>query len=139
LDEDGIIAKFGVSPASIPDYLALVGDSADGFPGLSGWGAKSASVVLARWVHLEDIPGNASQWDVDVRGAAKLAITLRDNAEAARLFKHLATLRIDRSLVASVEDLRWNGPTEDFVSVCDRIDAPSLASRAQELAADRSR
>lgn len=139
LDEEGIIAKFGVSPASIPDYLALVGDSADGFPGLSGWGAKSAAVVLARWVHLEDIPEDPSEWGVDVRGAAKLAVTLRDNAEDARLFKHLATLRVDRSLVESVSDLRWTGPTADFVSVCDRIDSPSLASRALELAAGRSR
>src|ERR1700683_1229552 len=111
LDEAGVVAKFGVLPSSIPDYLALVGDSADGFPGLSGWGAKSASVVLARWVHLEDIPADASQWGVDVRGAGKLAITLRDNAENARLFKHLATLRVDRSLVASVDDLLWQGPT----------------------------
>ena len=130
LDEGGITAKFGVPPVSIPDYLALVGDSADGFPGLTGWGAKSAAAVLARWVHLENIPENPAQWGVDVRGAAKLAVTLRDNIENARLFKDLATLRVDRSLMASVNDLRWNGPTEDFVSVCDRMDSPSLASRA---------
>jgi 5'-3' exonuclease len=139
LDEDGITAKFGVAPASIPDYLALVGDSADGFPGLPGWGAKSASVVLARWGHLEDIPENPSAWGVDVRGSAKLATTLRNNADEARLFKHLATLRVDRSLLRSVNELRWQGPTEDFAAVCARIDAPSLAGRARELAAGRSR
>jgi 5'-3' exonuclease len=139
LDEDGITAKFGVAPASIPDYLALVGDSADGFPGLPGWGAKSASVVLARWGHLEDIPEDPSEWGVDVRGSAKLAITLRNNADEARLFKHLATLRVDRSLLKSVNELRWQGPTEAFAAVSARIDAPSLAARAQELAADRSR
>jgi 5'-3' exonuclease len=139
LDEDGITAKFGVVPASIPDYLALVGDSADGFPGLPGWGAKSASVVLARWGHLEDIPEDPSEWGVDVRGSAKLAITLRNNADEASLFKHLATLRVDRSLLKSVNELRWQGPTEAFAAVSARLDAPSLAARAQELAADRSR
>jgi 5'-3' exonuclease len=139
LDEGGIVAKFGVVPTSIPDYLALVGDSADGFPGLSGWGAKSASGVLARWVHLEDIPADPSQWDVDVRGAAKLAVTLRDHGDEARLFKHLATLRVDRSLLTSVGELHWNGPSDAFGSVCQRLDAPSLAARAKELAADRSR
>jgi 5'-3' exonuclease len=139
LDEEGIVAKFSVSPGSIPDYLALVGDSADGFPGLSGWGAKSASGVLARWVHLEDIPADPSQWAVDVRGAAKLAATLSDKQDEALLFKHLATLRVDRSLLMSVDELRWEGATDAFGSVCDRLDAPSLAARAQELAVRRTR
>jgi 5'-3' exonuclease len=138
-DEAGIIAKFGVAPASIPDYLALVGDSADGFPGLPGWGAKSSSTVLSRWGHLEDIPKDHAQWEVDVRGAAKLAATLRDNADEARLFKHLATLRVDRSLLASVSELAWHGPTEAFAAVCEVLDAPMLASRARALAAGRSR
>jgi 5'-3' exonuclease len=137
LDEDGITAKFGVAPASIPDYLALVGDSADGFPGLPGWGAKSASVVLARWGRLEDIPENPSEWGVDVRGSTKLALTLANNADEARLFKHLATLRVDRSLLDSVDELRWQGPTEDFAAICARIDAPSLATRAEQLAVGR--
>ncbi len=136
-DEEGVIAKFGVPPASIADYLALVGDSADGFPGLAGWGAKSASVVLARWGHIEQIPADPGAWDVSVRGAEKLAATLRDNLNDALLFKDLATLRVDRSLLASVDDLRWRGPTEAFTSVCDTIDASSMASRAAALAAHR--
>lgn len=138
LDEEGIIGKFGVAPASIPDYLALVGDSADGFPGLPGWGAKSASAVLARWGHIEEIPENPSTWGVDVRSAVKLAATLKVNAEAAQLFKHLATLRIDRSLLNSVDELAWRGPTEDFVAICAEIDASSLAPRALALAEARS-
>jgi 5'-3' exonuclease len=138
LDEEGIIAKFGVAPASIPDYLALVGDSADGFPGLPGWGAKSASAVLARWGHIEEIPENPSTWEVDVRSAAKLAATLKVNAEAARLFKDLATLRIDRSLLNSVDELAWRGPTEDFVAICAELDAAPLATRALTLAEARS-
>ena len=96
--------KFGVGPASIPDYLALVGDSADGFPGLAGWGAKSAATVLARWRHIEEIPADAGAWHVTVRGAAKLATTLQEGREEARLFKELATLRIDRSLLGAVDE-----------------------------------
>jgi 5'-3' exonuclease len=138
MDEEAIIAKFGVPPVSIPDYLALVGDSADGFPGLPGWGAKSAAAVLARWGHIEEIPENPSTWEVSVRGADKLAATLNANAEAARLFKHLATLRIDRSLLISVDELAWRGPTADFVAICAEIDAPSVATRALSLAEARS-
>jgi 5'-3' exonuclease len=138
VDEDGVIAKFGVAPASIPDYLALVGDSADGFPGLSGWGAKSAGAVLARWRHIEDIPPDHTHWEVDVRGAAKLAATLRDHQPEAQLFKRLATLRVDRSLLRAVDDLCWQGPTDAFRSVCDVIDSPTLASRAEKLAAARA-
>ena len=114
IDEDGVTAKFGVGPASIPDYLALVGDSADGFPGLAGWGAKSAATVLARWHHLEDIPADPGRWDVTVRGAAKLAVTLQEGRDDARLFKDLATLRVDPALLGGVDDLRWRGPTPDF-------------------------
>ena len=138
IDEEGVIAKFGVRPTSIPDYLALVGDSADGFPGLPGWGAKSAATVLARWEHIEDIPKDARQWEVTVRGGANLAVTLRDGFDDAVLFKKLATLRIERPLLASVEDLRWKGPTADFPAVCETIDAPGLERRAQALAAKRS-
>src|ERR1700677_3242934 len=113
IDEGGVTAKFGVGPASIPDYLALVGDSADGFPGLAGWGAKSAATVLARWNHVEDIPPDPSDWDVAVRGAAKLATTLHECRDDALLFKELATLRIDRSLLAQVDELRWRGPRDE--------------------------
>jgi 5'-3' exonuclease len=137
IDEGGVSAKFGVGPASIPDYLALVGDSADGFPGLAGWGAKSAATVLARWHHIEDIPPDAGDWEVAVRGAAKLAATLQDGREDARLFKDLATLRIDRSLLGAVDELRWRGPTGDFAALCAAMDAPGIARRAEALAAAR--
>ena len=138
IDEGGVIAKFGVGPASIPDYLALVGDSADGFPGLAGWGAKSAAAVLARWHHVEEIPADPGDWDVVVRGAAKLAATLDQGREDARLFKELATLRIDRSLLGGVDELRWRGPTDDFAQLCADLDAPGIARRAEALAASRS-
>ncbi len=137
LDEEGVVAKFGVPPGSIPDYLALVGDSADGFPGLPGWGAKSASSVLARWGHIEDIPPDPSRWEVTVRGAAKLAATLDGARDEARLFKDLATLRVDRSLLRTVGDLRWEGPTADFARVCADLDSPGLRRRAEALAAGR--
>ena len=137
IDEGGVLEKFGVLPASIPDYLALVGDSADGFPGLAGWGAKSASTVLARWLRIEDIPADPDSWEVTVRSAAKLATTLREDGEHALLFKHLAQLRIDRSLLPSVEILRWTGPTDDFAEVCRELDAVPLAKRVQALAATR--
>jgi len=137
LDEAAIKAKFGVEPHSIPDYLALVGDSADGFPGLPGWGAKSAAAVLARYHHLEDIPDAPGRWDVTVRGGAKLAATLAGNRELALLFRDIATLRIDRSLVPSVDSIRWQGPTEGFAELCYRIDATQLAPRAAALAAAR--
>jgi 5'-3' exonuclease len=137
IDEDGVEAKFGVGPASIPDYLALVGDSADGFPGLAGWGAKSAATVLARWTHVEDIPPDPAAWEVTVRSAAKLATTLEECHQDALLFKELATLRIDRSLLGSVEELRWRGPTSDFARLCDDMDAAGLARRAEALAAAR--
>jgi 5'-3' exonuclease len=136
-DEGGVTAKFGVGPPSIPDYLALVGDSADGFPGLAGWGAKSAATVLARWRHIEDIPPDPGDWDVTVRGAAKLATTLQECQQEARLFKELATLRIDRSLLGEVEELRWRGPTDGFAELCAAMDAPGIARRAEALAASR--
>ncbi len=137
IDEGGVEAKFGVGPASIPDYLALVGDSADGFPGLAGWGAKSAAAVLARWSHIEDIPADPGAWEVTVRSAPKLATTLQECREDALLFKELATLRIDRSLLGSVEDLRWRGPTSDFARLSVELDAPGLGRRAEALAAAR--
>jgi 5'-3' exonuclease len=134
IDEAGVEAKFGVLPGSIPDYLALVGDSADGFPGLSGWGAKSASAVLARWLHIEDIPSEPGAWEVAVRGAPKLAATLRENFDDATLFKDLATLRVDRTLLPSVSALRWQGPTPEFDRVCARLDAAALATRVHASA-----
>ncbi len=138
IDEDGVIEKFGVTPASIPDYLALVGDSADGFPGLAGWGAKSASAVLARWGRIEDIPENPDAWEVTVRSAAKLASTLREDLAHALLFKELAVLRVDRTLLPSVADLRWTGPTDDFTEICRDLDAIPLSKRVQALASERA-
>jgi 5'-3' exonuclease len=137
IDEAGVVAKFGVPPTSIPDYLALVGDSADGFPGLSGWGAKSAATVLARWSHLEGIPPEAGDWEVTVRGASKLAATLQDDFDRALLFKDLATLRVERELLPGADALRWKGPSAEFNGVCDMLDAPGVARRADALALQR--
>jgi 5'-3' exonuclease len=133
-DEAGVTAKFGVGPRSIPDYLALVGDSADGFPGLPGWGARSAAAVLARYGHIEAIPDAPGDWAVPVRGRPALATTLRTMRRQAMLFKDLATLRADRSLLDDAGDLRWTGPTPVFAEVCERIDARPLAARAARLA-----
>ena len=122
-DEAGVIAKFGVPPASIPDYLALVGDAADGYPGLRGWGAKSAAAVLARFRRLEDIPDDHREWHVNVANARSLSLTLRQERERAFLFRDLATLRDDRDLFTSVDDLRWTGPTPEFQALGKRLDA----------------
>lgn len=138
LDHDGIIEKFGVPPESIPDYLALMGDASDGFPGLPGWGAKSASTVLARYGHIEDIPADASDWDVPVRGAAKLAATLREQMELALLFRHIATIAADAPTMGNVDELRWTGPTAGFAEFAARLEAPRLAERAVKLAATRN-
>ncbi len=137
LDEAAVRAKFGVPPPSIPDYLALVGDAADGLPGLPGWGAKTVGTVLARFGHIEDIPEDPRDWGVTVRSAPTLSATLRDRYDDALLFRHLATLRVDRSLLTSVDELRWQGPTADFAAVCDVLDAGRLASQAEALAASR--
>jgi 5'-3' exonuclease len=136
IDEAGVREKFGVEPESIPDWLALVGDSADGFPGLAGWGAKSAATVLARYRHLADIPDLAANWDVDVRGAARLAATLAEQRELAGLFLTLATLRRDGE-VGTVDDWRWTGPTPEAPDWAARLGDPGLVSRAQRLAAGR--
>lgn len=133
-DPAGVVEKFGVPPASIPDWLALVGDSADGFPGLPGWGAKSAAAVLARYGHIEDIPDAAGQWDVTVRGGAKLAATLAEQREAAMLFRTLATLRPDAPVSATVDDMAWTGPTSDFASMAASLGADGLVARAERLA-----
>ena len=136
-DEAGVQAKFGVPPRSIPDYLALVGDSADGFPGIKGFGAKTAAAVLARYGYIEDIPDAPGQWDVPVRGAPALAASLRENREHAALFKELATLRTDPPVIAGAGELRWTGPTPEFPGICRRIDAAQFASRAVAIAKTR--
>ena len=135
-DEAGVIEKFGVRPESIPDWLALVGDSADGFPGLPGWGAKSAAKVLARYAHLEEIPALSKDWDVEIRGAVKLASTLGAQREDADLFKVLATLREDAD-VGTVDDWEWIGPDASFDDWCNRLGADGIARRAHKLAESR--
>ena len=122
-DEQGVVAKFGVPPASIPDYLALVGDPADGYPGLAGWGAKSSAAVLARFGHLESIPADPKEWHVNAANAATLSATLERNRSLALLFRDLATLRTDVPLFESVEQLRWKGPTPEFAAYGARFDA----------------
>jgi 5'-3' exonuclease len=136
-DEAGVVAKFGVAPASIPDYLALVGDSSDGYPGLSGWGAKSTAAVLARYGHIEDIPELPLSWDVSFRGRKALASTLAQHKDLALLFRDLATLRVDPSLLVDVASLRWRGPAPEFAALCRRLDADDLRRRADALAAKR--
>jgi 5'-3' exonuclease len=136
-DEDGVRARYGIGPASIPDWLALVGDSADGFPGLLGWGKQSASTVLGHYEHLEAIPAGAEDWDPElrraVRSAPKLAQRLASEMDSALLFRDLATLRVDATLLASVEDLRWQGPTPDFEDIARFLRDPALADRAAGL------
>jgi 5'-3' exonuclease len=134
-DEAAVREKFGVPPASIPDWLALVGDSADGFPGLPGWGAKSAAAVLAHYGTIEAIP--EPPWAVEVRGAAKLAATLDAAREAAALFKVLATLRTDGD-VGTVDEWQWHGPTPEFGAWCSRLGSARLGQRAEALRKARS-
>ena len=134
-DEAGVIAKFGVPPASIPDWLALVGDSADGFPGLPGWGAKSAATVLARYGSIDDIP--EPPWDVTVRGEAKLAATLAEARDAALLFRVLATLRTDGD-VGDVDDWLWTGPAPEFAAWSERLGSARLLQRAEALSRARA-
>ena len=123
LDEPGVVKKFGVSPASIPDYLALVGDAADSYPGLPGWGAKSSAAVLAKFLHLEGIPTDYREWRENVVNAFALADTLSRERCNAVLFRTLATLRTDISLFDGVDQLRWNGPTDSFDALAARLDA----------------
>jgi 5'-3' exonuclease len=134
LDEAAVHEKFGVPPASIPDYLALVGDSADGYPGLPGWGARSAAAVLKRFGTIEAIPPKASEWELPIRGSVVLAHTLREQRELALLFKDLATLRTNADVFGSVQDLEWRNPREAFAAFCERIDAPELVTRANAMA-----
>jgi 5'-3' exonuclease len=121
--EDGVVAKFGVLPESIPDYLALVGDAADGYPGLKGWGAKSTAAVLARFARLERIPGDWREWRVNAASPAALATTFARDREHAFLFRTLATLRTDVPVFEDIDELRWNGPTERFAALAAEFDA----------------
>ena len=122
-DEAGVMQKFGVLPSSIPDYLALVGDSADGYPGLPGWGAKSSAAVLAKFGHLESIPADSREWGVNAANASALAATLVRERENALLFRTLATLRTDIPLFEDIEELRWKGPGPEFAAIGERLDS----------------
>jgi 5'-3' exonuclease len=129
-DEAGIVAKFGVKPQSIPDYLAVVGDSADGFPGIPGWGAKAAALALSQYPHLEDIPKDWREWHPSIKRARLLSESLRNGWNDALLFRTLATLRLDVPVFDTVEDLRWKGPRPSFEEQCRRLKSPTLLRRA---------
>jgi len=129
-DAPGVVARFGVRPESIPDYLALVGDAADGYPGLPGWGAKSTAAVLSRFGHLEAIPEDSARWGVNASNPGALARTLKRDRELAFLFRDLATLRTDIHLFDSADDLRWNGPTPAFAALAAEFEAEPRPSEA---------
>jgi 5'-3' exonuclease len=129
-DEAGVVAKWGVKPESIPDYLAVVGDSADGFPGLPGWGPKSAALTFARHPHLEDVPKDIRQWDPAIRGARRLSEVLVERWNEALLFRILATLRTDVPVFESVDELEWKGPDPAFERYCEQMQAEGLYARA---------
>lgn len=133
-DTAAVVEKFGIPPVSIPDWLALVGDAADGIPGLPGWGPKSSSTVLARYRHLEAIPVDAKDWDVTVRGAEKLADTLVEHHDEALLYRHLTTLDPTAPVMSDVNELAWSGPLSHLGDLCAHLDAPRLAERAITLA-----
>jgi 5'-3' exonuclease len=129
-DEAGVVAKFGVEPQSIPDYLAVVGDSADGFPGVPGWGAKSAASTLSQYIRLEDIPKDWREWSPIIGSARRLSTLLLEHWDAALLFRTLATLRLDVPVFDTVEDLRWTGPRAGFEDQCNAMGSPDLFERA---------
>ncbi len=129
LDEDGVVKKFGVWPASMPDWLALVGDAADGYPGIEGWGAKSAAAVLYRFGHLEKIPPDPARWGVNVARASFISQNLEDHKKEALLYRRLATLRIDVPLKETVKDLRWRGAREGFKRLCHELGEEELPAR----------
>jgi 5'-3' exonuclease len=137
LDEGAIIAKFGVKPESIPDYLALAGDTADGYPGLPGWGAKSSAAVLAKFGHLESIPDDIREWHVNVSGAGALNATLRREWNHALLFRKLATLRTDIKLFDEVDQLHWKGPADGFEALAAKLDAAKTESRRPSVRSAR--
>jgi 5'-3' exonuclease len=134
-DEAGVIAKFGVKPQSIPDYLAVLGDSADGFPGIAGWGEKAASQTLSRYLRLEDIPKDWRQWDPSIANARRLAASLLGSWEDALLFRTLATLRLDAPVFDTVDDLRWKGPRAGFEGLGRAMESPDLFRRAKSALA----
>ncbi len=138
IDAAGVEAKFGVRPESIPDYLGLVGDSADGFPGLKGWGAKSTSVMLSHYGHIEAIPDSHEDWEPKVRGAAGLAATLVAERDQALLFRRIATVRTDAPVSDSIDELAWRGPHSGFEALCNQIGAENLFDRVMNLAAYRA-
>ena len=143
INEDAIRTKFGVGPSSIADWLALVGDTADGFPGLSGWGAKSASSVLAKYLHVENIPDDFAQWSADgvaVRGAAKLAATLIEQRDLADLFKVIATVVTDVAddvALGDVDSWQWKGPTKDLARIAQKLEMSDLVERAERAVVGR--
>jgi 5'-3' exonuclease len=137
-DEAGVVGKFGVPPASIPDWLAVVGDSADGFPGVKGWGEKAAAEVLSRYAHLEDVPKDWQKWHPAIRRARQLCASLLGSWEEALLFRKLATLRRDAPVFDAVEELRWSGARPDFTAWGERMKSPELARRAKAAAANAS-
>ena len=130
-DETCVLAKFGVKPQSIPDYLAVVGDSADGFPGIAGWGAKAAALTLSQYPHLEDIPKDWREWHPSIRKARALSESLFNSWKDALLFRTLATLRADVQVFDAVEDLRWKRPRPNFEEYCERMKSPDLFRRAK--------
>jgi 5'-3' exonuclease len=132
-DEAGVVAKFGVKPESIPDYLAVVGDSADGYPGLSGWGVKAAALTLSQYPHLEDIPKDWRKWHPSIRKARLLSESLFNAWSDALLFRTLATLRRDVPVFDTVEVLRWKGPDRNFEEYCRRIKSRDLLGRATSV------
>jgi 5'-3' exonuclease len=133
-DEAGIIARFGVKPESIPDYLAVVGDSADGFPGVTGWGEKAAAAALSRYLHLENIPKDWRQWDPSIGNARRLSTLLVQSWDDALLFRTLATLRLDAPVFDTVDQLRWTGPRAGFQAQCESMKSPELFERAVSAA-----
>ena len=137
-NEAGVIEKFGVPPSSIPDYLALVGDDADGYPGLDGWGEKSTAFVLGIYKHLEAVPLKAENWKVQPRSAARLATVLQNNFKLALLFRNLATLRTKEPDISSSDEVSWNGSRTAFPAICERVDDPMLIDRVAKISASRN-
>ena len=138
LNEQAVIEKFGVGPESIPDWLALVGDSADGFPGLPGWGPKAAATILSRYKHIEKIPKNYQDWAISLRGVDRLAAVFREQHDRVLLFKKLATLVTAGPVQSDVNSMKWKGPAPEFRTYCERIDSPDLPGRVNSLASIRA-
>jgi 5'-3' exonuclease len=138
-DEAGVEAKFGVKPQSIPDYLAMVGDSADGYPGISGWGPKAAALAFSQYAHLEDVPKDWREWHPSIRRARQLSESLFAGWNDAVLFRMLATLRLDVPVFGSLDELRWREPLPEFEKICGRMNAFDLLRHVSKLAGDRSR